>query len=62
MLLGMQLSAYLLRDEDGKVYDNMRFNSERLLPIDAPVVRYIAHVNKLPASVWSRRESDATPT
>lgn len=43
-----------LQGEDGRVYDNMRFSPTALLPIDAPVARFIAYVNRLTPSVWSR--------
>jgi hypothetical protein len=44
-----------LQGEDGKVYENMRFATEALLPIDAPVAKFIAHVNRLEPSPWSAR-------
>ncbi len=43
-----------LQGEDGQVYDNMRFSTNTLLPIDAPVGKFIAYVNRLSPSVWSR--------
>ncbi|HYR33652.1 MAG TPA: aromatic ring-hydroxylating dioxygenase subunit alpha [Burkholderiales bacterium] len=42
-----------LQGEDGLVYENMRFQPGALLPMDAPVVRFISHVNRLEASKWS---------
>ena len=43
-----------LRDEDGEIYDNMRFNPVSLLEIDEPVRLFIEKVNNLSPSVWSR--------
>ena len=37
---------HVLRDEDGAVYDNMRFNPKNLLKVDGPVARYIGYVNR----------------
>lgn len=45
---------FSLRDDDGKVYDNMRFNPACLLQIDDPVKKFINKVNGLRPSVWSR--------
>jgi hypothetical protein len=33
----------------------MRFNPATLLGIDAPVAKFIGHVNRLEASKWSAR-------
>jgi phenylpropionate dioxygenase-like ring-hydroxylating dioxygenase large terminal subunit len=43
-----------LQGEDGMVYDKMRFAPNAMLPIDAPVAKFIAYVNRLKPSVWSR--------
>ncbi len=43
-----------LQGEDGEVYDNMRFNPGKLLPIDRPISQYIQYVNKLPISNWGK--------
>lgn len=43
-----------LQGEDGEVYENMRFNPAKLLPMDRPVSKYIQYVNRLPASCWSQ--------
>jgi nitrite reductase/ring-hydroxylating ferredoxin subunit len=48
---------FALQSEDGMVYENMRFQPRSLLPIDAPVARFIGHVNTLEPSVWSREIS-----
>lgn len=42
-----------LRDEDGQIYDNIRFQPHALLRIDAGVARFIQYVNRLPLSRWS---------
>jgi phenylpropionate dioxygenase-like ring-hydroxylating dioxygenase large terminal subunit len=52
-LLAMRLGAALLRDEDGKVYDNIRFSLAAPLKMDQPIARFVAWVNRLPASRWS---------
>ncbi len=49
-----KLAYYMLRDEDGKVYDNIRFNPNLLLDIDAPLTKYIEYVNQLKISLWSK--------
>ncbi len=49
---GMKLAFGMLRDEDGKVYENMRFRPESLLAMDAPVARYISWVDRLEPSDW----------
>ena len=59
-LLWLQLSKLafkVLQDEDGAVYDNIRFNSGNLLTIDKPITKYIGFVNRLKSSPWSRVES-----
>lgn len=55
LLTAMKLGFYVLRDEDGQVYENMRFRPGALLPMDAPVARFIRWVNGLKPSRWSRR-------
>ncbi len=55
LLAAMKWGFYVLRDEDGQIYDNIRFSPTALLPMDAPVSRYIAWVNKLEPSIWSRK-------
>lgn len=44
----------ILRDEDGMIYDHIRFRPNALLPIDAPVSQYMAYVNRLKPSIWSQ--------
>lgn len=48
-----RLSYYGLRGEDGKIYDNIHFSPDRLLPIDTPIIHYIKYVNSLVPSRWS---------
>src|SRR5262249_31980118 len=50
MLKGQKYGYYVLRDEDGAVYDNIRFQTRSLLPIDRAVAKYVAYVNQLPVS------------
>jgi len=54
LLLLTRLSYYFLRDEDGLIYDNIRFNPQVLLSIDAPLVKYMNYVNQLKPSIWSK--------
>ncbi len=56
---GMLLAAYmgfqLLTDEDGAIYETIRFSPRNLLPIDHPVLKYVNYVNKLKPSLWSKK-------
>lgn len=52
-----KLAFKILQDEDGAVYENIRFNSGNLLTIDKPITKYIGFVNRLRPSPWSRVES-----
>ena len=54
LLLATRLCYYRLRGEDGKIYDNIQFSQDNLLPIDTPLARYIAFVNQQSASCWSK--------
>lgn len=54
LLLLTRLSYYFLRDEDGLIYDNIRFQPQVLLEIDAPLVKYMHYVNQLKPSIWSK--------
>jgi phenylpropionate dioxygenase-like ring-hydroxylating dioxygenase large terminal subunit len=56
LLFAMALGFRWLRDEDGKVYDNIRFQPNALLPIDQGVARFIAYAARLKASIWSRAQ------
>lgn len=53
MLLGMYLGMLVLKDEDGKIYENIRFQTTALLPMDGPIARFQGHVNRLEPSAWS---------
>jgi len=54
LLLLTRLAYYALRDEDGQIYDNIRFKPNLLLSIDAPIAKYMEYVNQLDRSNWSR--------
>ncbi len=57
-LLAMTKLAFkFLQGEDGEVYENIRFNSENLLPIDGPIARYIGYINRLKPSLWSKHDA-----
>jgi hypothetical protein len=60
LLLCTRLAYYMLRDEDGEIYDNIRFNPKVLLGIDMPLVQYMEYVNKLQPSRWSLTRTDAS--
>lgn len=54
LLLWLTRRAFrILQDEDGKVYDNMRFNPVALIDIDRPVKQFIQTINRLAPSDWS---------
>jgi phenylpropionate dioxygenase-like ring-hydroxylating dioxygenase large terminal subunit len=54
VLLWLTRRAFrILQDEDGKVYDNMRFNPVALIGIDQPVKQFINTINQLTPSDWS---------
>ncbi|MBD2207498.1 aromatic ring-hydroxylating dioxygenase subunit alpha [Calothrix sp. FACHB-1219] len=55
LLLCTRWAYYMLRDEDGKIYDNIRFQPKLLLSIDRPLAQYIEYVNQLEPSRWSVR-------
>jgi hypothetical protein len=52
-LPAMRAGFHMLRDEDGQVYDHIRFQPHALLPDDHAVARYIAWVNRLPVGAWA---------
>lgn len=58
LLLFTRLAFKMLQGEDGEVYENIRFNTQNLLPIDAPVTKYIKYINGLTPSLWSRQEPE----
>lgn len=53
-LVVMHLVHRMLRDEDGLIYDNIRFRPQAMLAMDAPVGRFIQFVNRQTPSCWSR--------
>jgi nitrite reductase/ring-hydroxylating ferredoxin subunit len=62
LLLLTRISYYALRDEDGKIYDNIHFTPQNLLPIDQPLVTYMQFVNQLIPSQWSKPEPSPQPS
>jgi phenylpropionate dioxygenase-like ring-hydroxylating dioxygenase large terminal subunit len=54
LLLLTRLAYYFLRDEDGQIYDNIRFHPNAILEIDAPLVHYMNYVNQLQPSIWGQ--------
>ncbi|TNE90309.1 MAG: aromatic ring-hydroxylating dioxygenase subunit alpha [Deltaproteobacteria bacterium] len=52
-LFGQKRGYYFLKDEDGAIYSNIRFQNGALLPIDKAVAKYISWTNRLPVSRWS---------
>ena len=52
-LLFTRIGFQSLQGEDGQVYENIRFSTQNLLAVDAPVARYIRYINQLKASCWS---------
>lgn len=52
-LVFTRLGFQSLQGEDGKVYENIRFSTQNLLAVDAPVARYIRYINRLSPSCWS---------
>lgn len=53
-ILFTRMGFYSLQGEDGLVYENIRFNTQNLLAMDAPVARYIRYINRLKPSCWNR--------
>lgn len=45
---------YFLKDEDGQIYENIQFNTNRFLKIDQPIAKYVAYINRLTPSKWSK--------
>lgn len=62
MLRLMALGFSSLRDEDGMIYDNIRFQPRALLPMDAPVARYIAYIDRQPLSPWTAVDPTREPS
>ncbi len=61
LLICTRLAYYRLRDEDGRIYDNIQFDPKNLLSIDAPLAHYRNYVNRLEPSRWSQAVKTATP-
>jgi phenylpropionate dioxygenase-like ring-hydroxylating dioxygenase large terminal subunit len=49
-----RLGYYALREEDGKIYDNIRFDPHAVLSIDSPLLKYMSYVDRLTPSKWSK--------
>jgi hypothetical protein len=62
LLAAMALDFFWLRDEYGKVYDNIRFQPKALLKIDQGVARFIQNVNQLRLSQWSTTGNHPQPS
>jgi nitrite reductase/ring-hydroxylating ferredoxin subunit len=60
LLWATKRGFYFLQGEDGEVYNNIRFNTSNLLPIDAPIARYIGYINRLTPSLWSQVKSGSS--
>ena len=58
-LLATRMGYHILKGEDGRVYENMRFHAGALLPLDAPVGKFIGFVDKIPKSLWVPAEAHA---
>ncbi|MEM6930688.1 MAG: hypothetical protein AAF602_27390, partial [Myxococcota bacterium] len=61
LLWMMKLGYSVLRDDDAKIYDHIRFQPHALLKIDKPVAQFVSWVNRLPLSLWSMSESADEP-
>ncbi len=49
-----RLAYYTLKEEDGQIYDNIRYHPHVLLSIDRSLIEYMNYVNQLEPSIWSR--------
>jgi nitrite reductase/ring-hydroxylating ferredoxin subunit len=54
LLFLTKLAYYFLRDEDGMIYDNIRYHPNAMLSIDEPLIQYMNYVNNLEPSIWSK--------
>jgi nitrite reductase/ring-hydroxylating ferredoxin subunit len=59
LLMATKRGFLSLQGEDGEVYNNIRFNTNNLLPIDSPITKYIGYINRLSPSIWSRKISSS---
>lgn len=57
-LLMTRLGFQALQGEDGQVYENIRFSTQNLLAIDAPVARYVRYINQLKPSLWGQQSAE----
>jgi nitrite reductase/ring-hydroxylating ferredoxin subunit len=55
LLLLTKLAYYFLRDEDGMIYDNIRYNPNAIISIDKSLIKYMNYVNSLETSIWSKK-------
>jgi hypothetical protein len=60
-LAAMALGFRWLRDEDGTIYDNIRFQSHFLSPLDDGLARFVAWVDRLRPSPWSTTHRHPPP-
>lgn len=49
---------FVLKDEDSRLYDHVRFRTDNLVPMDGPVARYVGWVDRLAVSWFSRKSED----
>lgn len=60
LMAATALAYRALQDEDLKIYDNIRFSPQNLLPIDQPIATIVKFINRLPISQWSVKRSHQT--
>ena len=58
-LVATRIGYHVLKGEDGRVYENMRFHPGALLAIDAPVGKFLGFIEKIPESGWIPAETHA---
>lgn len=44
---------YSLKEEDGMIYENIRFKTDAFLKIDQPIAKFVAFINRQKPSKWS---------
>ena len=52
LLLMAKVGFFYLQGEDGKVYQNIKFNANSFLKIDRPVAQFVHYIDGLSPSVW----------
>ena len=52
LLIFAVLGFKFLQGEDGKIYENIRFNTSSFLKIDRPVAQFIHYIDGLKPSAW----------